>query len=95
MAGVLAEITRDLRSADEQLLKRFDQALQVNYDLSRTLVSFQVAKSEKVSRWCKYKEGFSAELIRYILRQTELTSGRILDPFAGSGTALLEVAPEI
>lgn len=78
----------EIRIADEQLHVRFAEKLQVNYDLDRTLVSFQANKSKNGNRWCKYKEGFSADLIRYILEKLSLNSGCILDPFAGSGTAL-------
>lgn len=78
----------EIRTADEQLHARFAEKLKVNYDLDRTLVSFQANKSKNGNRWCKYKEGFSADLIRYILEKLNLKAGCILDPFAGSGTAL-------
>ncbi len=81
-----------IREADDRLHKRFADRLAVNRDLDRTLVSFQANKSEVRHRWCKYKEGFSADLVRYILRETGITSGKILDPFAGSGTALFTVS---
>ncbi|MCY2990533.1 MAG: site-specific DNA-methyltransferase [Planctomycetota bacterium] len=77
-----------IREADNRLHKRFADRMAVNQDLDRTLVSFQANKSEVRHRWCKYKEGFSAELVRYIWRESGITSGKILDPFAGSGTAL-------
>lgn len=77
-----------IRAADERLRLRFADRLTVNRDLDRSLVSFQANKTESRHRWCKYKEGFSAELVRYILRETGIRSGQILDPFAGSGTAL-------
>jgi hypothetical protein len=60
----------------------------VNRDLDRTLVSFQANRNEIGHRWCKYREGFSADLIRYIVEKAGLTHGPILDPFAGSGTTL-------
>ena len=37
-------------------------------------------------RWFKYKEGFSADLVRSTLR---LGDGSVLDPFAGAGTSVL------
>ena len=77
-----------IRQADERLRERFADRMAVNHDLDRTLVSFQANKAEGRHRWCKYKEGFSAELVRYILRESGITSGKILDPFSGSGTAL-------
>ncbi len=81
---VLAKI----RKADVELTDRFSDKLEVNHDLDRTLVSFQANKAENGHRWCKYKEGFSASLVRYILSRLDVCGGPILDPFAGSGTTL-------
>jgi hypothetical protein len=83
-------------------IDRLDQHLETSYkskislepSLSRQLVSFQANKSRPVYRWYKYKEGFSAALIEYLLTRFGVTQGRILDPFAGSGTALF-VASEL
>lgn len=80
-----------IKAADDDLTQRFSQKMRVNGDLNRTLVSFQANKTENGHRWCKYREGFSAELIRYVIEKTSLT-GTILDPFAGSGTALFVAA---
>ncbi len=74
--------------ANDRLANAYADNLHVNYDLDRTLVSFQANKHENGHRWCKYKEGFSAALMRYIFDRLDLTSGNLLDPFAGSGTAL-------
>lgn len=70
------------------LEKRFKEKLTVNSDLKRTLVSFQANKAASEHRWFKYKEGFSASLINHILDSLGVLSGRVLDPFAGSGTTL-------
>ncbi len=56
--------------------------------LDRRIVSFQANKSKAVYRWYKYKEGFSASLVEFLVRHSGVTSGTILDPFAGSGTTL-------
>jgi len=56
--------------------------------LNRQLVSFQANKTRPVYRWYKYKEGFSAGLIEYLFAKYHISSGRVLDPFAGSGTSL-------
>ena len=84
----LEQLEERINVADEQLHERFANVFSVNNDLNRKLVSNQANKTEKVARWCKYKEGFSASLIRYVLNHLSLKEGRILDPFAGSGTAL-------
>ena len=84
----LEQLEERINVADEQLHERFANVFSVNHDLDRKLVSNQANKTEKVARWCKYKEGFSASLIRYVLKHLSLNGGRILDPFAGSGTTL-------
>lgn len=88
MSSDHTRILQEIRAADERLHAQFTEKLQVNYDLDRTLVSFQANKTKNGHRWYKYKEGFSSDLIRYILYKCDLNSGCILDPFAGSGAAL-------
>jgi DNA modification methylase len=41
-----------------------------------------------VYRWYKYIEAFSAALVEHLFQKYRVAHGRILDPFAGSGTAL-------
>lgn len=79
---------KTILTAEADLTARYRQQLVVNPDLDRRLVSFQANKHEAESRWFKYREGFSAALIRYLLQRTGLSAGRLLDPFAGSGTTL-------
>lgn len=74
--------------ADQELTARFRDQLVVNHDLDRTLVSFQANGREVEHRWCRYKEGFSAELMRYVFRRAGIDKGPLIDPFAGAGTAL-------
>jgi DNA modification methylase len=82
------KLLQAIKEADERLHAKYRDKLQVNYDLDRTLVSFQANKDKNGHRWYKYKEGFSSDLIHYILQRLSLNAGRILDPFAGSGAAL-------
>lgn len=89
--GIPAEQARSLEQiaiAEEELLEKFAGKMLVNRHLDRRLVSFQANKATAEHRWCKYKEGFSAALIDYVLDETRLGQGPILDPFAGSGTTL-------
>lgn len=86
------KILQAIKEADERLHAKYRDKIQVNYDLDRTLVSFQANKDKNGHRWYKYKEGFSSDLIHYILQQLSLNAGRILDPFAGSGAALFAVS---
>ena len=76
------KILEEIKKADDRLHAQFVEKLQVNYDLDRTLVSFQANKTKNGHRWYKYKEGFSSDLVRYIIHRFALNSGRILDPFA-------------
>jgi len=86
--GEHASFLAHIKQAEGALTQRFVNKLKVNPDLDRTLVSFQANKIENEHRWYKYKEGFSAPLVRYLLSNVGPKSGRLLDPFAGSGTAL-------
>lgn len=72
---------------DRELTQQFADKLTVQNSLSRSLVSFQANKTKAVHRWYKYKEAFSAPLIEYLFQKYQI-SGKVLDPFAGSGTAL-------
>ena len=67
---------------------RWAKKLVVDNSLTRALVSFQANKGRAVYRWFKYKEAFSAGLIEHLLNKYRISKGILLDPFAGSGTAL-------
>ena len=74
------------KTAREALHRRFADRLVVRPELTRRLVSYQGNKTQPGLRWLKYKEGFSAELVRSALDEAE---GPVLDPFAGIGTTAL------
>jgi DNA modification methylase len=76
-----------IESLDRKLIRRFEDRLVVQKHLTRSLVSFQSNKDRAAYRWYKYKEAFSAPLLEYLFDRYKV-SGRLLDPFAGSGTAL-------
>ena len=67
---------------------RWADKLCVDNSLTRALVSFQANKGRAVYRWFKYKEAFSAGLIEHLLSKYKISKGILLDPFAGSGTAM-------
>jgi DNA modification methylase len=73
---------------NEQFERRYDRKLSREPLLTRGLVSFQANKGRAVYRWYKFKEAFSADLVEFLLGRYATESGTILDPFAGSGTAL-------
>lgn len=68
--------------------KRWASKLVTSNVLTRSLVSFQANKSRAIYRWFKYKEAFSAGLVEHLLHKYCPGKGVLLDPFAGSGTAL-------
>ena len=73
------------------LLARFADRIVVNPDLSRSLVSWQSNRQTPGFRWFKFKEGFSAALVRYLLGFLD-ERGLLLDPFAGTGIAPITAA---
>ena len=75
-------------SEREKLLTHLQPKLETAPYLDRRMVSFQANKLEPGYRLFKYKEGFSSALVRHFLKEYAPTPGRLLDPFAGSGTAL-------
>ncbi|NJK99203.1 MAG: site-specific DNA-methyltransferase [Spirulinaceae cyanobacterium SM2_1_0] len=79
---------REIDKLDKQLQHYFQAKFLVQPALTRLLVSFQANKTRPIYRWYKYKEAFSASLVELLLQKYELSQGKILDPFAGSGTAL-------
>jgi len=72
----------------QKLYAYFADRLETANYLNRKIVSFQGNKIEPVYRWFKYKEGFSASLVKYFLSEYSEKPGKLLDPFAGTGTAL-------
>jgi DNA modification methylase len=79
---------RKIEELNSRVERRWKQKLTVEPALSRSLVSFQASKHKLVYRWFKYKEAFSATLVEYLIRRYRISKGVLLDPFAGSGTAL-------
>lgn len=63
---------------------------EVTNKFNRQTVSYQLSKKDSLHRWLKYKEGFSAELVRLLLREFNISNKDVvLDPFVGSGTTAL------
>ena len=80
--------TETSNKAREDLFLRYENKLETAYNLNRKIVSFQANKEEPFYRWFKYKEGFSSSLVKHFLKEYGGNGKRILDPFAGAGTAL-------
>jgi len=75
-------------SERQLLFSHFANKLATAENFNRKVVSFQANKEEPFYRWFKYKEGFSSNLITYLLTKYSPSPGKLLDPFAGTGTAL-------
>lgn len=77
------------------LEKKYADILHPTNVFNRRLVSYQANKKTKMHRWFKYKEGFSAKLVRKLVDEFGLSYPQsILDPFAGVSTTLL-IAQEL
>ena len=82
------ESLRKIEQLDQELSRQFKGKTVIQPLLTRSLVSFQANKSRAVYRWYKYKEAFSAALVEHLLAHYAADARSLLDPFAGSGTAL-------
>ncbi len=77
----------DPRAFDERFLREDGVAI----GTYRGPITFRSNEDEPVHRWWPYVQGYSAEFVRGILATTSTGPGAtVLDPFAGSGTTLVE-----
>ena len=72
----------------QALEKKYAPLVKTNHLLSRKVVSFQGNKTVPYYSWFAYKEGFSAHMVNMFMSEYPKNSGRILDPFSGSGTTI-------
>jgi site-specific DNA-methyltransferase (cytosine-N4-specific) len=78
------------QSARMSLEKKLIDITVVSDKFNRQSVSYQLSKNDSLHRWMKYKEGFSADLVKKLLKEFDIKQGdTILDPFVGSGTTSL------
>lgn len=74
----------------KQLEQKYWPITEITTKFNRQSVSFQLSKKDRMQRWLKYKEGFSAELVRILINEFGVRKGQtIMDPFIGSGTTAL------
>ena len=94
--GIKTEITESqiIEELNADLKDKFAGIIIEDNNLSRQLVSFQANRQLPIYRWYKYKEGFSAGLVGYLFAKYPFKKGNILDPFAGTGTALFAASEE-
>ena len=80
--------SEEIAYLDAMLYRHFKNKFLLQTELSRPLVSFQANKTRSIYKWYKFKEAFSAALVEYLFEKYKISDGNIIDPFAGSGTAL-------
>ncbi len=74
----------------KKLENKYWKITKITDKFNRKSVSYQLSKKDRVHRWLKYKEGFSAELVRKLFKDFGLKEGdNVMDPFMGSGTTAL------
>jgi hypothetical protein len=92
-------VLRDFERLDErsdfldpsEYAERFEREDGVALGRFRGPITFRSNEALPIHRWWPYVQGFSAEFVRASLAGAELPrSARVLDPFAGSGTTLVE-----
>ncbi len=72
-------------------LERFERENGLRLGTYRGPITFRSNDHEPVHRWWPYVQGYSAEFVRETLRRQEVGPGSsVFDPFAGSGTTLVE-----
>ncbi len=72
-------------------VERFARENGVSLGVYSGAITFRSNESAPVHRWWPYVQGFSADFVRGVLDAADLAPGaRVLDPFAGSGTTLVE-----
>ncbi|MDR0906886.1 MAG: site-specific DNA-methyltransferase [Oscillospiraceae bacterium] len=77
-------------NARQNLEKKYLPITEVTSDFNRQSVSYQLSKNNRLHRWLKYKEGFSADLVEQLMDEMNIGRGStVLDPFLGSGTTAL------
>lgn len=72
----------------QKLEDAYRNLIEVNTSLDRKLVSFQANKDIPFYNWFAYKEGFSYQMVKMLIKDYRKNSGKLLDPFSGSGTTL-------
>ena len=71
--------------------ERFEREVGVRLGTYAGPITFRSNEALPVHRWWPYVQGFSAEFVRGVLASHSIGPGAtVLDPFAGSGTTLVE-----
>jgi len=74
----------------QALEERYWAITEVTDKFNRQSVSYQLSKKDCIHGWLKYKEGFSAALVKQLLDDFNVKKDElVIDPFMGSGTTAL------
>ena len=65
-------------SARRTLEDRFWHITEITDKFSRQSVSYQLSKKDCLHRWLKYREGFSSQLVRLLLREFNINEGNVV-----------------
>jgi SAM-dependent methyltransferase len=86
------ELTGGAEFSDPKMfLARFQRENHLSLGTYAGPITFRSNESRPVHRWWPYVQGYSAEFVAGVLDAADLRAGAtILDPFAGSGTTLVE-----
>jgi DNA modification methylase len=84
-------LERDDFVEPEEFNERFRRETGIPIGTYHGPITFRSNESVPVHRWWPYVQGYSAEFVRGVLLANEVGPGAtVLDPFAGSGTTLVE-----
>ena len=69
------------QSARRNLENKYIKITTISNKFNRQSVSYQLSKNDVLHRWLKYKEGFSADLVRKLLKEFKIKAGdTVLNP---------------
>jgi hypothetical protein len=75
----------------QSFVERFSRENGIELGRSGGPITFRSNEALPIHRWWPYVQGYSAEFVQGVLRAADLRPGAsVLDPFAGSGTTLVE-----
>ncbi|EQD70995.1 methyltransferase, partial [mine drainage metagenome] len=84
-------LDRDGCSIPDRLAEEFERDEGIALGTYRGPITFSANQHRPIHRWWPYVQGYSAEFVRDVLESADLrTNAAVLDPFAGSGTTLVE-----
>ena len=89
--GVLLRLREDYEQAVLDLFEADQEAKEVRPALAVVghTSNFLDNMRLPVHRWFRYSAGFSAEWVKWLLAERDVSELRVLDPFVGSGTSCL------